>query len=173
MPNDLILINNDYLCSSTLFKNEQQKLLDLLKNFDIIIEHFGSTAVPNTVGKGIIDVLIACNSNTDQELIKDILVTAGYRQGELNKQPDGRLFFCNTSGQTHAGDTHLHLVVKNTDNHLDVVKLRDYLLEHPEVVVTYNQEKLRLAQVTDNNRAKYVAQKGEFMKRLIAEAKES
>lgn len=173
MPNDLILINNDYLCSSTLFKNEQQKLLDLLKNFDIIIEHFGSTAVPNTVGKGIIDVLIACNSNTDQELIKDILVTADYRQGELNKQPDGRLFFCNTSGQTHAGDTHLHLVIKNTPNHLDVIKLKNYLLQHPETVKSYNQEKLRLAQVTNNDRTQYVSQKTEFMKKLIAEVEES
>lgn len=170
MSNDLHLIENDFEQSTHLFNTERKKLQSMLEDFDVIIEHFGSTAVPHTIGKGIIDILVACNTEEEQELIRNILIENNYRQGELHKERDGRLFFCNVEGQTKAGDIHLHLVVKNTENHYGVLRLKQYLLTNPEEVTLYNQEKIRLATVSQNQRDIYVSSKREYMEQLIKRA---
>ncbi len=167
MPADLILVPNDFLHSQQLFANEKQKLQKILADFNLEIIHFGSTSVPGTIGKGIIDIMIACNSMLDQQNIKELLIQHHYRQGELNKKPDGRLFFSNGQGQTQAGDIHLHVVLKNSVDWVNAVRLHDYLIHHPEEVIAYNQEKLRLAKITNNDRKEYVTLKGEFIQNLL------
>lgn len=166
MTSDLKLIPNDVEGNRKIFQAEKAKLEKVLADFDIRIEHVGSTAVPGTVGKGIIDMLLICKSEEDQLKIKEVLIAAGYRQGELNKVPDGRLFFCNTAAQTHAGDVHLHLVIKGSNN-LESLAFRNYLLDHPEEVEKYNQEKIRLAKESNNTRNVYGKQKAPFIQAMM------
>jgi len=167
MSNDLKLIANDLKSSQSIFLQEKTRLENLLQNFAVQVEHIGSTSVPHTIGKGIIDILLLCANEKDQEQIRDVLAVSGYRQGELNKNPDGRLFFYNSDGQTQAGDIHLHLVLKDSSN-LQSISLRDYLLTHLDEVEHYNQEKIRLAQSTNNDRHEYVRQKETFIKYLMS-----
>ncbi len=169
MSNDLKLIANDFNHSQALFDAQKLVLQQLLQGFDVLIEHFGSTAIPGTIGKGIIDILVSVNEE-DQLKIKDLLISSGYRRGELNKKPDGRLFFCNVMGQSQAGDIHLHLVIKNSENRLQVIRFRDYLLSHPKEIELYNQEKRRLAKTTGYNRHEYTSQKAGFIRKLIGKA---
>lgn len=166
MSQDLKLVPNDLTTSQNVFLKEKNRLTGLLQDFSIKIEHIGSTAIPNTIGKGIIDILLICATDLDQENIRSILVTNGYTQGELNKIPDGRLYFYNTTGQTQAGNIHLHLVLKNSSN-LQSLALRDYLLMHPDEVERYNQEKARISKKTNNNRHDYSVVKANFMKELM------
>jgi GrpB-like predicted nucleotidyltransferase (UPF0157 family) len=166
MSQDLKLIPNDLSASRNIFSKEKLKLEKLLQDFATTIEHIGSTAIPHTIGKGIIDILLICSTEKDQQKIRDILVTQGYTQGELNKKPDGRLFFFSPDRQTQAGDIHLHVVLQNSSN-LQSLALRDYLLAHPEEVKHYNQEKTRLSQNTDNTRHAYAVQKETFIKELL------
>lgn len=167
MPHDLKLVANDVAKSQKIFQSEKVKIERILGKFNVIIEHIGSTSFPKSIGKGIIDMIVACDDETDQHKIRDLLVEHGYRQGELDKKPDGRLFFCNTPGQTQAGDIHLHLVIKNSPNFHEVIKFREYFLSHPDAVKKYNQEKLNLAKQTNNDRKKYLQLKGEFMQSVL------
>jgi GrpB-like predicted nucleotidyltransferase (UPF0157 family) len=167
MPSDLVLISNDFLANKAVFSLHQEKLQEILKDFVVSIEHVGSTSIPNTIGKGMIDIIIACETETHQYQIKDLIIANGYRQGELNKERDGRLFFCSAEGRTQAGDIHLHLVIANSYNHLEVIEFRDYLLGNPDAVEQYNNEKLRLAQATNNDRSQYVKLKEPFIKEIL------
>lgn len=166
MTGDLKLIPNNLAISTTLFLSEKEKLEKVLSNFTIQVEHVGSTALPGTIGKGILDVLLICESVDEQGHIKDVLVANGYIQGELNKVPDGRLFFVNHPGKTEAGDLHLHLVVKGSNN-LQSLIFRDYLLDHPDELKKYNQEKQKLAQLTHNSRYDYAVNKATFIEDLM------
>jgi GrpB-like predicted nucleotidyltransferase (UPF0157 family) len=173
MTNDLNLTSNNYEESKKLFEDEKEKLQQILNNYKVTVEHIGSTAIKDTIGKGIIDITIACNDNDEQEKIKDILSNSHYRQGELNKKPDGRLFFCNTKGQTHAGDIHIHLVIKDSDNYHEVINFRDYLHNHPEEVKWYNDKKQHVANITSNSRKEYVIEKGKFVRELLDRVKKN
>lgn len=166
MPNDLILVKNDLAESQQIFQKEKSRLQQLLANYSISVEHIGSTAIPQTIGKGIIDILLICADETAQSEIRNILIDNGYIQGELNKVPDGRLFFSNTPHQTQAGDIHLHLVVKDSNN-LESLAFRDYLIQHPEEVAAYNQEKTKLAKAANNNRHEYAVHKADFIQSLM------
>lgn len=168
---DLKLVPNNLQRSESLFKTEKERLEKVLKNFLINIEHIGSTAIPETIGKGIIDILLICQSEDDQGKIKDSLVSNGYIQGELNKEPDGRLFFTNSRGQTQAEDIHLHLVIKNSTN-LVSLQFRDYMLHHPDEVKRYNNEKEQLSLKTGKNRHEYAVQKERFILEVMKKIEE-
>lgn len=170
MPQDLKLIPNDFSANKAIFTAHLEKLQNILKDFETSIEHVGSTSIPGTIGKGMIDIIIACEAELHQDQIKDLLIANGYRQGELNKERDGRLFFCSVEGRTQAGDVHLHLVIANSYNHLEVIQFRDYLLNNPEEVKRYNQEKLRLATQTNNDRSQYVRLKEPFIKEVLSKS---
>jgi GrpB-like predicted nucleotidyltransferase (UPF0157 family) len=165
--NTLILLPNDFKKSREIFLSHKEKVEALLQDYDTTIEHVGSTAIPGTIGKGIIDIVVTCQDKSVQFAIIETLTTGGYRQGELQKPYDGRLFFCSVEGKSQAGDVHLHLVIQNSTNHLEVTQFRDYLLGNPELVESYNEEKQRLAKLTDNDRSQYVVLKGPFIKKML------
>lgn len=168
MSGDLKLIPNDFEKNKQVFLNAKSHLAKVLSDYAVQVEHIGSTAIPDTLGKGIIDILIIADSENDQTIIRDILTNNGYRQGELHKVPDGRLFFCNTPAQTQAGDIHLHVVVREDDHNLNSLLFRNYLLSHPETVEHYNAEKVRLAHITKNTRHEYTAEKGNFIEKIMS-----
>jgi GrpB-like predicted nucleotidyltransferase (UPF0157 family) len=167
MSGDLHLVLNNYSESKKIFENEKLRLLKSLVGFGVQIEHIGSTAIPATIGKGIIDILVICNNEKDQLAIRFKLINIGYIQGELNKVPDGRLFFCNSKKQTQLGDIHLHLVIKNNINNQVSLKFRDYMLKHPKEVKAYNNEKKRIAEENGNSRHEYAVHKGDFIKKIM------
>ncbi len=98
MAKDLHLVPNNYQSNKDIFEKEKIRLLKPLQGTNSQIEHIGSTAIPGTIGKGIIDILVICENEQDQIYIRNKLITLGYIQGELNKIPDGRLFFSNARG---------------------------------------------------------------------------
>lgn len=58
-----------------------EEILDLstlLRDYSPIINHIGSTAIPNIHAKPIIDILVEINPDTDRQRIKEAMVTAGY-----------------------------------------------------------------------------------------------
>ncbi len=166
MTSDLKLIPNDFEASKELFLIEKEKLENTLCDFVIQVEHIGSTALPGSLGKGIIDVLLICTSPEEQLPIRDTLVANGYIQGELNKVPDGRLFFVSIPDKTEAGDLHLHVVVKDSKN-LESLLFRNYLLTHPEEIDKYNEEKQRLAHLTHRDRYEYAVKKAMYIEAMM------
>ena len=94
-PIVLAVYNPDW---SEWANEEILELTALLKDYSPIINHIGSTAIPNIQAKPIIDILVELNPDTDWPRIKERMETAGYICMSVS---DSRMSF--NKGYTPAG----------------------------------------------------------------------
>lgn len=144
------------------------ELTALLKDYSPIINHIGSTAIPNIQAKPIIDILVELNHDTDWSRIKERMETAGYICMSVS---DSRMSF--NKGYTPAGYAdkvfHIHFH-KAGDN--DEICFRDYLIAYPEVAKEYEILKLSLLPKYRNDRDGYTEAKSEFVRQTMKRALE-
>ena len=147
-------------------KEEILELSALLKDYSPIINHIGSTAIPNIHAKPIIDILVELNPETDWPRSKEIMETAGYICMSVS---DSRMSF--NKGYTPAGYAdkvflvHFHRVGDN-----DEIRFRDYLIAHPEVAKEYEILKLSLLPKYKNDRDGCTEAKSGFVRQTIKRA---
>lgn len=140
----------------------------LLKDYCPIINHIGSTAIPNIQAKPIIDILVELNTDIDWGRIKEKMETAGYICMSVS---DNRMSF--NKGYTSTGyadkvfHIHFHRIGDN-----DEILFRDYLIAYPEVAEEYELLKLSLIPKYKNDRDGYTEAKSEFVRRTIKQALE-
>ena len=129
--------NKDY---PKIFELEKQRLLSEIS--DVVIEHFGSTAVPELGGKGYIDIYIA----VPKREMKKYLLKA-QRHG-YEHRPDGdvigdRFFLKRKIINKRDKDItfNLHLTYLKSKNFKACLLFRDYLKKHSEDAKKYAREK--------------------------------
>lgn len=149
-----------------LFQNERNKLSDVLNN-TCLIEHIGSTAIPEVDGKGVIDIMLVFNYETDVMPAIKLLENAGYSSSADNIKRNGRIFM-SSSGQRESseGDIHLHLLLKDNIDYPQAIMFRNYLIENREARLAYNSLKYGLLKNV-NNRQEYTKLKDSFIKNII------
>lgn len=142
------------------------ELSELLKAHGPVINHIGSTAIPNIQAKPIIDILVELNPDADRSRIKEIMETAGYICMSVS---DSRMSF--NKGYTPAGyaDKVFHIHFHRTGDN-DEIRFRDYLTAHPEVAKEYELLKLSLLPKYKNDRDGYTEAKSEFVRQTIERA---
>lgn len=142
------------------------ELSELLKAHGPVINHIGSTAIPNIQAKPIIDILVELNPDADRSRIKEIMETAGYICMSVS---DSRMSF--NKGYTPAGyaDKVFHIHFHWTGDN-DEIRFRDYLTTHPEVAKEYELLKLSLLPKYKNDRDGYTEAKSEFIRQTIERA---
>ena len=122
-----------------LFEKEKVFLKKILSN-KIIVEHFGSTAVPGLGGKGVIDIYLL----VEKELMKiasKILCDHGYEY-KKNTGDENRWFHqINKKHGDKSYHYHIHLSFFGNKNFEDCIDFRDYLRTNPEAVKKYSQIK--------------------------------
>ncbi|MBR5046481.1 GrpB family protein [Candidatus Saccharibacteria bacterium] len=156
------------------FNAEVKRLREILGS-DVVIEHVGSSAV-GIGGKNIVDILVGVGSTDRMAVVRDLLASAGYREGH-DTHPD-RIFMAwrkdddGVDRETGEGDYHVHIVVKDSEECLNMLKLRDYLRAHPEEAQEYFKMKLEFAREAGYDRKKYKALKSVYVKELLERAKE-
>ncbi len=148
-------------------RDEMVRLSGLLAEYDPIINHVGSTAIPDIKAKPIIDILVELQDDVDLSRLKNVMVTAGYI---CMSQSVTRLSF--NKGYTSEGyaDEVFHIHCRYAGDN-DEIAFRDYLIEHPDVAKEYEELKLSLLPQFRNNRDGYTAAKTDFVKRIKALAK--
>lgn len=141
----------------------------LLARCNPVINHIGSTAIPNIQAKPIIDLLVEIPPEINLTEVRDIMERNGYicmaagpTRMSFNKgyTPDGfaeKVF-------------HIHLRVIG-DN--DEIYFRDYLRVHPESAYEYETLKLSLLPKYRNNRDGYTEAKTNFVTETTRRAKQS
>ncbi len=157
------LIKQDYQNNICLFN----KIKDLLrKDLDnkIPIEHVGSTAIPNMIGKNIIDILIGASDNKEFLFIKNVLEKQGYYSSE---RKDNYQFFATKCEETGDGDIHIHLVIKDSERYQEFLLLRDYLLSNQEEAHNYSMYKKELIEKGYTSREKYKKMKSIYVNKLL------
>ncbi|MEI6808296.1 MAG: GrpB family protein [bacterium] len=149
-----------------LFEREKKTLLITLHGIVLKIEHIGSTSIPGMEAKPIIDMAAAIPSlDTVQKCIQP-LIAAGYEyKGEYGLS--GRYFFTKGTPHTH----YLHVVALGSDHWTDWLMFRDFVTTHREIADEYAVLKRDLARVYQSDRDAYTSAKGEFISRIIRQAK--
>ena len=162
------IIEQNYHENKVKFKKIKKELLKILDN-KCIINHIGSTAIPNIIGKNIIDILIGVCSLQELENVKSILLNNGFYEG--NSSTKRYCFLASTKEETKSGDIHLHIAIINEKRYNNFLYLKDYLLDNPKVCEEYANVKKNILLKYGNDRKKYRKIKSNYVKKIITEAR--
>ena len=163
------LVVQDFEKNKQCYKTAKQKLqIALGENIDI--HHVGSTAIPNIVGKNIIDILVGAENKTQFKELYQKITNLGFFASQ-NSKTDIYTFFASSQTETTSGDVHIHLVIKNTQRYDEFLILKTYLLQVPQEAKNYSKHKKQiLSQTVD--RKQYRQIKSEYVSALIERAKQ-
>lgn len=139
------------------------ELSTLLRDYTPIINHIGSTAIPNIHAKPIIDILVEIAPENDWQLIRETMEKSGYICMSVS---DTRMSF--NKGYTPKGyaDKVFHIHFHRTGDN-DEIQFRDYLIAHPEAAKQYERLKLSLLPEYRRDRDGYTDAKSEFVRKMV------
>ena len=147
---------------SAKFKAEAERIADATGEAAVRIHHIGSTAIPQTKAKPIIDILLEVTSLAALDQKAPMLEALGYEaMGEFGI-PDRRYFRLDDADGTR---THqIHAFEAGGPNVARHVAFRDYMRAHPSIAEEYGALKQRLTNAHPNDRAAYMDGKDAFVK---------
>lgn len=152
------------------FKNERKRLYGMFGDM-CQIEHIGSTAIPGTDGKGVIDILLMFDNNNDVATSVKKLIDFGYFLSPYRPERNGRIFMTSSGSKDSVlGDIHLHLLTKNNDECSRLILFRNYLINHENARRAYNDLKYEILKKVNGDRKQYTKLKDEFIKQIIKDA---
>ncbi len=135
-----------------------------LAEFNPVISHIGSTAIPDIHAKPIVDILVEVPAEAEWHLIREVMERSGYI---CMSESEKRISF--NKGYTPAGYGervfHVH-VHRSGDN--DEILFRDFLNSHPDYAREYEALKLSLLPQYRNDRDGYTGAKAEFVRKIIS-----
>ena len=164
------LVKQNFRKNKKLFLLVYQKLQNCLGE-NIPIDHVGSTAIPNMVGKNIIDILIGAKDTNEFQHIEKIIQEEGFFPNA--KKEDIYQFFASKTTETSSGDIHIHLAIIHTERYQEFLILKQYLLSNKQEAKAYSNHKKELIQKGITVRKQYKQEKSEYVTKLIERAKNS
>ncbi len=151
-----------------LFLKEREKLTKFLPRH-VKIEHFGSTAVPDLGGKGIIDVMITVRKS-EILLVKKVLQKKKYLF-ILSAGDKERLFFQKDYGQGNkTRRVHIHLTFQDSLVWKKAIAVRNYLKKYRKEAQAYERIKKLAAKECEDNGEVYCLYKKDVLKKLVKKA---
>jgi GrpB-like predicted nucleotidyltransferase (UPF0157 family) len=150
-----------------LFEAEAQTLKRIFGDQVVTVHHFGSTSIPGSSAKPIIDILITVRDIQCGDALAQELKKLGYVAVGEYGIPGRRFFYKGSDDQrTH----HLHVYQHDNPNILRHIAFRDYLRTHPVPARQYSRLKEDLARAFPDDMDSYIAGKNEFVKQQEREA---
>ena len=113
------------------FEKEKKILENILKDFDIKIEHVGSTSIPNLSAKPIIDIAIGTKDEQTLFEIADILIKNGYDVLD-NYQTKGEILA--RKGPPKCRTHYIHMQLIDSEYWNEFIFFKKYLIEHPQEI---------------------------------------
>ncbi len=151
-----------------LYKKEEKLLRFAIGKYVLDIQHVGSTSIPSSKAKPIIDIAIAVKSLEVGEKCIKPLERLGYEH-KHDAGIKGRHFFAKGSEMYRTHYIHIEKINgKLWKNH---ILFRDYLRSHKEVIKEYNELKEKLAKKYKDDRDTYTVKKDPFMKKIMKRIK--
>lgn len=148
------------------YQTEVSAIAKLLDDNVLSYEHIGSTSVPELAGKPTIDVLAIVR---DIELVVEYevtLKTVGYSYLGAYVKEDSRLFVKEEHDERLVN---LHFFPENHSHVPSMLKLRNYLRNHLDVVREYSDLKFSLLEQYPDDYGMYRKYKDEWMNNLKRE----
>jgi GrpB-like predicted nucleotidyltransferase (UPF0157 family) len=154
-----------------LYEEEEARILGVIGDKVVAIEHIGSTAVPGLGAKPIIDIMVAVRHLADADECIEPLQSIGYEYvPEYEASIPKRRYFRRGSQEAHR---HLHIVERRSDFWERHILFRDFLRAHFEIAQQYYQLKKELAAKFGSDRDAYTDAKMSFIESVVAEARAS
>lgn len=150
------------------FKQEKELMSAVIADFLVDIQHIGSTAIPNSVAKPIIDIAVAIDSLDNIEKIIIPLKNIGFIYRGEQGIPDRHMF---VKGGENYRTHHLHVMQKGHYEWDKHILFRDFLKKHPNDAKQYSELKQKLFLKYGNDREKYTEGKSDFIQNIIEKAK--
>ncbi|KAB8127488.1 GrpB family protein [Gracilibacillus oryzae] len=152
------------------FRYEKQRILSVLGDKAIRIEHIGSTSIYGLSAKPIIDILAGVE---DLEIVDHIITPLEKVNYEYIPKPEimDRKFF--RKGPWGQGTVHLHICQHNGKEWVEKLLFRDYLRSHPQAAKAYEDLKMELANLHTYDRQTYTKKKEPFIREIIQSARKT
>ena len=155
------VVNHDPAWSAR-FEIEAERISEALGEALLRVHHIGSTAIPQTKAKPVIDILLEVVSLEALDQKAPVLEALGYESmGEFGIP--GRRFF----RRDDLDGTRTHQVHSFEAGVPDVIRhlaFRDYMRAHPRLAEEYGELKEGLANAYRHDRTAYVEGKDAFVK---------
>ncbi|MUK87897.1 GrpB family protein [Ornithinibacillus sp. L9] len=150
------------------YEYERRRILDVIGNYAVRIEHIGSTAIKGLEAKPIIDIMVGIH---DLEIVPNLVRPLSVIEFEYVHKPEfkDRRFF--RKGLWGQGTCHLHICKINSKEWKEKILFRDYLRLHPQIAEEYATLKKSLATTYKLDRQAYTKKKEPFIKAIIEKAK--
>jgi GrpB-like predicted nucleotidyltransferase (UPF0157 family) len=158
----------------TEFENLKQVLMAALNDFEVEIQHIGSTSVPELAAKPILDIDIIIKNKTHLGSLSAILEILGY-QNKGEQGIVGRFAFRQSSDLTPLSaspkkwqEHHLYVCFSDSlalKNHLS---FRNALQQDKKLLDEYAQLKINLVKEPNMTREKYSQRKTDFILAVLA-----
>ncbi|MFD2629486.1 GrpB family protein [Oceanobacillus kapialis] len=151
------------------YEYEKSRIMDVLGDEIVGIEHIGSTSIKGLKAKPIIDILVG---------VRDLITVTNFMR-PLNKisfeyvhKPEllDRRFF--KKGSLETCTFHLHICEINSKEWEEKLIFRDYLRKHPQMAKQYASLKTELASKYTYDRQTYTKHKEPFIKYIIEKGRE-
>jgi GrpB-like predicted nucleotidyltransferase (UPF0157 family) len=147
-----------------LYAEEASRILALVGDRVLEIEHFGSTAIPGLAAKPVIDIVAAVPSLDELDALTEPLRLLGYLPWLY---PDRRLHVKWVNG---VRTFHVHVVALGSAFWEERRLFRDYLRAHPAEAREYERLKRVLVERHRTDREAYTEAKTKFIRRVNARA---
>ena len=161
-----------HACSATwptLFEAERERLLALMPDRLIDVQHIGSTAILGLAAKPIVDLLAGVESMEVARALAEPLCRSGYTtSAEFNASLSDRQWFMRWANghRTH----HLHVVVHGGAAWRQRLMFRDLLRGDALLGQRYAALKADLAATHRHDREAYTEAKAAFIQALVGDA---
>ncbi|MCB2291061.1 GrpB family protein [Clostridium sp. CS001] len=150
------------------FLKEKEVLEKQLQDYDVDIQHVGSTSIVGCLAKPIIDIVIGVESLEYGEQLILALCNMGYIYDGDGRIP-GRHFFKRKDEELSTHYIHVEPVGGLLwNNH---ILFRDYLNKYPQLIIEYSNLKKSLEKHFLNNISNYATGKNPFIEKIIEIAK--
>lgn len=124
------------------------------------VDHIGSSAVPGSISKGDLDVLVAVESSEFNEALA-LIKSIGFNEKEDTLRTDE---LCMLVTDKYNYDVAVQLIIKGSEFE-NFITFRDPLLSDPRLVEKYNELK-RMSEIYYEDTYRY--KKNEFIKSVLA-----
>ncbi len=148
-----------------LFEREKERILKILKDKALMIEHIGSTSVSGLMAKPIIDILLVVEDAGKEEDYMDDLCRHGYILRVM--EPDFENHHMFKGPDT---DIHLHVFSKGSKEIEKYLLFRNYLRLHDDARELYENTKKELAKKTWKYVQNYADAKSEVVQKILSDA---
>jgi GrpB-like predicted nucleotidyltransferase (UPF0157 family) len=144
------------------YERERERILEALGDVALVLEHVGSTSVPDLAAKPIVDILVAVPDPYDEESFAPALVDAGY---ELRvREPGHRMF------RTPVRDVQIHVWAASDSEVERMLCFRDRLRSSTEDRDAYERLKRELAEQDWEDINDYAEAKSALIDEIVARA---